>query len=342
MGTAISLFDTPSNNLPAHLTTFNSGLSTDLAIGGAGRNRLSLKGNRFRLIVAGQEEAVLESTSLEIIIVGASPGVGRIYYEGSYAEGEKTHPVCYSSNGVEPGPDVTHPQSLKCANCPQNQKGSKITVDNVKTKACTYFKRLAVALTTEVDPEHRIFQLDGKAMTIFGEGQPEQNKFTLTEYANNLKTRGWDPAHLITKLTFDVDSSVPKLYFSPVRMLNEEEAPWVQDLINSEEVKNVVTINAITDTSDANSEEAAPAADAPVETVAPKATAKPTPAAQAKPTVVKATAVPPKVVGAPKAAPAATVVKVAPKPAAPVVAETAGDSELDDFLKQLDDTSGEE
>ena len=333
MAQAMSLFDQPADSLPAHLQGFSTTLTSDLVLGGLGRNRLGLKGGRFRLIVSGQEEAVLESTSLEVVIVGAAKGVGRIYYEGAYDADAKTHPLCYSADGVEPGADVTNPQSVKCATCPQNQKGSKITDDGTKTKACTYFKRLAIALVN--DPQHRVFQLDGKAMTIFGQGEPAQNKFTLNEYAKRLNTRGRDVAHLVTKLSFDVNSSVPKLYFSPVRLITEDEAPWVQDLVNSDETRTVVTITAITDASDANSEEASPA---PV--AQPVATRGPAPV-----TVAKAPTAAPKAATAPAAAPkpAVTIIKKAAAPAPVVVKEVStGSDDLDAFLAQLDSEAVEE
>jgi hypothetical protein len=323
-------FDQPAN-LPVHLQGFNSGISKDLMLGGVGRNRIGLKGSRFRLIVSGQEEAVIEQSWLDVIIVGAAPGVSRLYYEGSYDEDEKTRPACYSADGVTPGADVTHPQSIKCASCPQNQKGSKITADGTKTKACTYLKRLAVVLVG--DDQHRLFQLDGKAMTIFGEGEPHQNKFTLNEYAKKLNIRGYDVAHLVTKLSFDINSSVPKLYFSPVRTITPDEAIWVQELVGGEEVKLITTISAITDTSDTASE--APAA-APTPAPAPQAAPAPAPQATkpvtvaAKPavTIVKAVGVP-----AAKATPA-TGAGAAPAPQAQV--EEVTDDSLDEFLKSLE------
>jgi hypothetical protein len=364
MGTAISLFDTPTNNLPAHLAAFNSGVSTDLMLGGIGRNKIGFKGSRFRLIVNGQEESVLESLSMDVVIVGAAKGVGRIFFEGQYDPDTKVHPTCYSADGVAPGADVTNPQSVKCANCPQNEKGSKIANDGTKTKACNYFKRLAVVWLG--DPQHRIFQIDAKAMSIFGDGEPARNLFTLNEYAKKLNTRGWDVAHLVTKLSFDTESSVPKVYFSPVRLLDETEAGWVQELVNSDEVLQTVTITAITDASDSLAEPATTGAaeTAPAGKVAPPA-ATAAPKATPKATVVRKAAAAPapaqvveedpdekamrelqeKIAAKKKAAapiaPAATIVKAAAK--APVVAEVAtGDSELDDFLKGLDENAAGE
>jgi hypothetical protein len=328
MSTAMSIFDQPVTGLPAHLAAFNSNLTTDMSVGGLGRNRLGLKGNRFRLIVSGQEEAVVESLALEVVIVGAAVGVGRIYFGAeAYDPDTKTHPLCYSADGVTPGSDVTNPQSIKCANCPQNEKGSKITEGGVKTKACSYFKRLAVALLN--DPQHRIFQLDGKAMTIFGNGEPAQNKFTLSEYSQKFKTRGLDPAHFVTKLSFDTDSSVPKLYFSPVRAITAEEAVWVQEAVSSEETKQVCTITAITDASDAEAEPAVPAM------TGPNPPAKATPAPQK--------AAPAQVAPKPAAAaPKTTIVRKAVNPVQPAVQETAADQDLEAWLKGLEDAeSGE-
>jgi hypothetical protein len=352
MNNAMSLFDQPNPQLPAYLGAFNSALGTDLALGGFSGNRIGLKGSRFRLIVNGQEEAILETFNLDVIIVGASPGVARIFFEGNYDPDSvtKAHPVCYSSDGVTPGADVTNPQSLRCATCPQNEKGSKISDNGVKTKACNYFKRMMVTLVD--DPEHRLFKLDGKAMTIFGEGVPAQNKFTLNEYAKKFSTRGLDPAHFVTRLSFDPDSSVPKLYFSPLRVITEDEAPWVMDLVNSEDVKVGVMITAITDASDAEQEApgaTVPASSTPAPATAPKAapvapTAAPRPGlapkivTTGKPAVAPAAAAPQIVKTAPLAAVKTTppAVQAVPQQAVAEVTNADVEADLADFLRDLE------
>lgn len=359
MGTEISLFDQPTQ-LPAYLSAFSSDLGQSLALGGFSGNRIGLKGSRFRLIVNGQEESILETFHLDVIIVGAAPGVARMYFGGNYDPDEKAHPLCYSADGVTPGADVINPQSLKCATCPQNEKGSKITDQGVKTKACNYFKRMMVTLVD--DPEHRLFKLDGKAMTIFGEGMPAQNKFTLNEYSKKFSTRGLDPAHFVTRLSFDPNSSVPKLYFSPLRVIREDEAPWVMDLVHSDDVKLGVMITAITDASDAESE--APAAAQPQPSTSTPAPAPATaqaapqtaPAARPAPTLtprIVQTGKPATPAPAASAGNGATIVKSAPlaavKTTAPVTQEvrqvqelTSADVEADlaDFLKDLESTEG--
>lgn len=358
MNTQLSIFDAAPGQLavPSYLQAFGSNLGTDLSIG-AGRNRLGLKGNRFRLIVNGIEEGIVESTSLDVVIVGASPGVGRIFFDGVYNEDEKMHPACYSADGIAPGADVTNPQSVKCATCPQNEKGSKITQDGTKTRACNFFKRLAVAIVA--DDLKRVFQLDAKALTIFGQGESARNLFTLSEYSNKFKTRGLDPAHYVTRLTFDVNSSVPKLYFSPLRFVEENEAVKIQELVNSDDTKFICTITAITDASDAVSEEPAvpqaatptaapapvapaPAPKAPVQTIVKTAPAG-QPAAPMVTKIVTAGKPAAKPVAPPvaTAAPTAQIIKKpAPTPVVREVSAVADDPNITAFLAQLEEAEG--
>jgi len=199
-------------------------------------------------------------------------------------------------------------------------------------------------------------------MTIFGEGVPAQNKFTLNEYAKKFSTRGLDPAHFVTRLSFDPDSSVPKLYFSPLRVITEDEAPWVMDLVNSEDVKIGTMITAITDASDAEQE--APGATVPASSAPAPATALKT--APAAPTAPPRATLAPKIVttGKPAAAPAAvpagngaTIIKTAPlaavKTPAPAVQQAAPqqaavaevtnadvEADLADFLRDLETGEG--
>src|SRR5882672_7370044 len=112
MSNALINLDQPAG-LPAHLQGFSSSAGQNMVVGGAAYNRIGLKGSRFRLIVNGQEELIVEDNHLDVIIVGASPGVSRMFYEGVYDPAEKVAPTCYSADGVVPNADVIHKQSTK-------------------------------------------------------------------------------------------------------------------------------------------------------------------------------------------------------------------------------------
>jgi hypothetical protein len=243
-GKEISFFSNPAAR-PQHLALFTSGVGSALVVGGSGRNRIGVKGNRFRMIVGGSEERVVDENYIDGVIVGASPGVSRIFYGAGYDPTVKAKPTCYSVDGVKPAADVHMPQSVVCQNCPQNEVGSRVSDDGRKTRACGFFKRLA--FVPLMDPDHRIFQIDLKSMSVFGEsGLEGQNKFTLGQYAKKLQLHGYDPAHMVTRLSFDTDASVPKLFFSPNRTIAEEEVSWVTEAIGNDDIKTITTISAQT------------------------------------------------------------------------------------------------
>lgn len=348
--------------LPAHLAGLNFGVTAELMQGiTVGGNRIGLKGSRFRLIVNGVEEGVFEENYLDVIVLGAAPAVSRQYYEGAYnSSGENKPPVCYSADGIVPAADVKNKQSDKCMLCPQNAKGSKI-VDGMQYKACGYFRRMVVMLAGDTE-DRRVFKLDVKAQGLFGDGSKDGTKQGLNDYIKMVGNRGIDIAMLVTRISFDVNASVPKLLFAPYRYVTDEEVAAVQDLVHSDEVTNLKQVSMATidlsgevaaDEGSAEAvqeveEEAAAPTATPVaakpQTPAKPAAAKPQtapapqrPAAAApqkpvaqKPTVQSNVPVPQAAKpAAPKPAPAAA------KPA-PEVIEVGTDDELSDILKDLD------
>lgn len=252
MSTQLAKFDADDNaKKPAYLINFQGKVGKNFSVGGFGRNRISLKGNRFRLIVNGQEEMVVDENYLDVIVVGAAEGekASRIFFQGAYVPGAKTAPSCYSADGEKPAPDVKHPQASSCALCPQNEKGSRTTAEGIKTKACAYFKRLAVVLAN--DPQRRLFQLDCKGLSLYGHDNPTQNKSNLQSYTLKLKNRNSDVSEFVTRLSFDTESSVPKLLFSKVRFIEEQDIIPLIEIMNGSEVKNLLEINSqTTDSSD--------------------------------------------------------------------------------------------
>lgn len=229
--------------LPAHLAGANFGVTTNLMEGMfAGGNRIGLKGSRFRLVVNGIEEGVIQEPYLDTIFLGAAPAVSRVYYEGAYKPGENQPPTCYSADGITPADDVKAKQSDKCMTCPMNAKGSKI-VDGQSFKACSYFRRVVVMLAGDTT-DRRVFKLDVKAQGLFGEGT--QNEKNLNDYIKMIATRGVDAGAVVTRISFDTDSSVPKLLFKAVRFITEDEMHAVSDLVQSDEVANLKNVSMST------------------------------------------------------------------------------------------------
>lgn len=242
MSTDIALFggNGPAQ-LPAHLQGQGTGVGTALmaAIGDM-RNRISLKGNRFRQVMNGQEIGVWDENYLDVIIVGVVPTVSRLFYKDKFSQtGDNKPPTCYSVDNITPADDVHQKQSDKCATCPQNIKGSRTSEDGFQSRACGFFRRLVIILPG--DPT--LYYIDVKAMGLFGDSQKERNLYNLNDYAKFLNTNGVDASVLVTRLSFDTDESVPKLFFKPARYVEPDEWEDVKTVTDGGQVTEYLVIN---------------------------------------------------------------------------------------------------
>lgn len=312
MSNLVALFNTQTAiTVPAYLTAASSAATEALAGGfGDGRNRIGLKSARFRLIQGGQEIAVKDEPSLDVIILGANANVSRTFYAGKYDAKVKNLPNCWSPDGKVPHATVETPQHANCAQCPQNAKGSKIHDDGTKGRACSFSKRIAVML--HGDPDNVVYQMDIKALSIFGAGIPSEGKYSLSEYAKLVVSRGVRVDGMVTRLSFDMNSSVPKLYFTPQAFISEQEMHVVSTLAAGDDVKRILEVTADTVT------------DLGGDAEGPAQTAKPTQGSAAK-------------TAAPVLAPAPTATPTPAPAPAPAMAPTVSpmDEDLEGMLGDL-------
>jgi hypothetical protein len=232
---------------------------------------------------------------LDVVLLKANKGTSKVFYLKGYnpeqSEGQK--PDCYSGDGITPAGDAKTPQAKKCATCPHNQWGSRITEKGAsKGKACNDTVRMAVAAAGLLN--------DPMLLRV-----PPASIRALGEYGQTLAKRGVAYNMVVTKVAFDMDAESPKLTFKPVGFLDDAAYAEVQETVNSDIVASILgaSFNAV---------EAVPAAEdteAPEEAPAPAAKPKPV----AKPAPAEAEDEAPAPAAKPK--PAA---KTAPKPA-PVV-----------------------
>lgn len=259
------------NTLPAHLRKNELSETTRALMGGSGSKRISIEGGVFRMIVSGQEVAVNESRAMNIIVVRAADHNSRTFYEGTYVKGAKVRPTCWSNDSVKPHPDVKNPQSATCATCPQNIKGSGAN----DTRACRYQRRLAVTLENDLNGD--IYALSIPAASIFSNG--EGNKMGLQQYARFLGGHGIDINAVVTEMRFDTNATAPKLTFSAVRPLEEEEYDTVQKRRDTPAAMDAVTLT-VADLDGGPDEQ--PAAAVPAPAPAKPAAGKPSPKAAVK------------------------------------------------------------
>lgn len=224
--------------LPAYLKDAADDATNALAgtgDGGLGARRISIKGGVFREFIGGKEYRVSEERSMSVVIIKAAPKVSRVFYAGTYVEGETVSPTCWSADSQRPDEKVKEKQSATCLTCPQNIKGS----GQGDSRACRYQQRLAVVLDGEIDKEE-VYQLVLPPTSVFGDG--EKGKLPLQAYARHLKNHGTPITGVVTEMRFDTASPTPKLVFKPVRPVSEEEFEVIQRLKDSSEAVSAITM----------------------------------------------------------------------------------------------------
>ncbi len=207
-----------------------------LAGGSGGMRRISIKGGVFREMLGGKEFRASDERAVNIVVVRVAAHNSRQYFPGVYVEGEKVAPVCWTSDGQRPDEEAREKQASNCASCPQNVKGS----GQGESRACRFQRRLAVMLEGGINGRE-VYQLIAPATSIFGDGEP--GKMPLQKYAQHLKAHNQPITSIITEVRFDTASTQPKLIFSAVRILTDEEKEIVAELRDSPEAVAAVTMN---------------------------------------------------------------------------------------------------
>jgi len=279
--------------------------------------RISIKGSRFR-IVEGDTETVLDSTNLDVVVVGANPRLSKTWYAKAWTkDSEPVAPDCFSLDGIGPDQESTDPQNDLCASCPQNAWGSKVTDAGQQIKACSDNKRLAVVSAD--DTSGPIYLLSVTPAALKG----------LNQYQKELSVRGIPPEIVKTRVSFDTDASFPKLKFTFGGFLDADVQEVVDTLFGSEPVREITGETLRTPVAVPRIAKAS--APAPV---APKPAVKAAPVEEPAPAPAPAQAAAPKRgFGASKAAPS---VKAAPAKAPAAEAATSLADEIAALVGEVD------
>jgi len=200
----------------ASLVTKGLDDDTKAVAGGMQNYRISLAGGTFRMIVNGKEQASIEDRSMNVIFVKMSHNPSRTYYEGAYKEGQKSSPVCWSSDSKTPDPEVKNPIAPNCGGCPNAIKGSG---QGGTGTACRMSWRTAVVLPQQLDGP--VYQLVLPATSSFGE--EENGRWPFRPYIQMLASHNVSAGAVVTKMQFDTKAKVPRVLFSPAGAVNTDD-----------------------------------------------------------------------------------------------------------------------
>jgi hypothetical protein len=232
MSTDVAMFD--KANLPAHLAQMfpaTNDLSANVSAGGF--PHLSIKGKVWTVVRGRDDKQVVMNedgdprSSIEVVIIKANPHISKVFYSGGYTEGSDAKPACYSNDGLAPAADSQEPQAKKCAICPHNQWGSKISENGSKLKACTDSRRLAVAPAGDLK--------NPMLLRV-----PAASLKPLSEYGDMFARKGVPYQAAVTKMRFDPEAASPKLLFKFERFLEADDASEVREMMDAPVVANII------------------------------------------------------------------------------------------------------
>lgn len=250
MTNALSIFDSPKLQVPAHVANFfgeNSNIADRMTVPSLGYEgkvwSVSLNGEKNKLMKTDKETGdVLPLGVMRVVVLDYAKRRGRAFYEGTYDPGKPGAPSCWSDDGVAPDSTVKEPQHSKCEGCPMSIKGSRVNDSGKATVACSQHRMLAVVPAGKLDSEPLRMKI--AVTSDWDKNSPDleaQGWFAFNNYTDMLKTKGVQhTATLVTKMKFDPGVAYPKILFSPDRWLEQDELAVVGGVVNTDKVKSLI------------------------------------------------------------------------------------------------------
>ena len=202
-----------------------------------GVKRIVHKNGTFRKMVGGEEMGKTKGP-LNVIIVNASPAVGRIFYAKQWSpDAEPTAPDCFSNDGQRPDSGSQNPQASRCDECSNNIKGS----GQGNSKACRYSRKLAVVLVDDFGTslEGDVYQINLASKSLFGESVGE-NTAPFEGYAKYVANNGKSIDWVITQISSNDENDNQSILFTPVGHINKAQYAVTSKLTASEDTKRLV------------------------------------------------------------------------------------------------------
>jgi len=193
--------------------------------------RISIRNRRFEGLPEIAEESV------NVVVVGVAY-MSRIYYADAYDPDKVALPTCWSSDTDTPAVDVPaeQRQAGRCLDCVHNIKGSGAG----QSRACKFVQRLAVVIEDDLET---VYQLQLSSPSIFGDAIGVN--MPLKAYARYLEAQNTPIVAVVTKIFFDPESDLPKLFFRPIRPLEEQEYETIQTMMKHPDTTKAITLNVV-------------------------------------------------------------------------------------------------
>lgn len=220
----------PDNILPAviaqQLVQQGGQMHNPLTDGvGSAYANVSFKGKIFRIKYGGEEVVLVDPATnlalqyMDVVVLDAKSELSKTFYAAGYVEGVSEQPDCSSEDGVTPSAPVgKQVQCHDCRMCKWNAFGSKVSTDGKpsNSKACADTRKLAVVPIYNLQNERF-----GGPMLL---RVPAASLTGLANFSRTLANQGAPFFAAVVRITFDISAAYPKLDFTPLRFLTDQEA----------------------------------------------------------------------------------------------------------------------
>jgi hypothetical protein len=246
---------------------------------------------------------------VDVVILNAQKDMSRVFYKDPYVQNVRgKKPDCWSSNGVKPDDEVAVPVNPVCATCPNSAWGSGGSPAAPKAQACQQRRRTVIVpyvqngdLTNEADGGPMLLSVPPGSLTNQVKYGQELNELIMADGSKGLFYAG-----AVTRLSYEQGSKYPKVVFSFVKTLDDDESLIIKGIRTSKVVENILNSKINIDGGEVDQSEGPTHSQSQVHTppqAPPKAAAPITP--KAPPTAAAPKGMPPKptVVAQPTPAP---------------------------------------
>ena len=204
----------------------------NLAAGiGQGYGVIGYKGKVWSLRHRGERHNIIRpddgtpSNHIDVVILGQAPHKSKSYYTDFVDGAEGKRPRCASIDGLVPDTDVTQKQSETCALCSRNEWKTNATTGR-KGKECQDYKRLAVVMM----PYQTKAVLGAPLIEPLFLRVPPASLTSLAVMGENMANQGFHFSTYVTRISFDANEASPKMVFTPLQGITEQEAPVIMEL----------------------------------------------------------------------------------------------------------------
>lgn len=229
------------SNLPAYLTDATGLLDINKeVVRTAAFPVMSIKGMKFTLVQDGVKKVLTKpddpeevAQSIGVVFLRANMHA-KTFYAKKYSEGDSdgARPDCYSYDGVAPSANAQAPQAKKCAVCPHNQWGARVSEDGeAKGKACQDNARIAITTPDNMNP------------TLLR--VPPASLKGLKEMLKVVASRKVPYNAVVVKIGFDREAPSPKLTFKPVGLMDDGGYQTVKALYEDDIVRAIVGLDDV-------------------------------------------------------------------------------------------------